>query len=73
MAMPGASGNAKLSALWIVDPQQAAKIAIKALQMSNGNICRAAKLLKVSRNTFKTWMTKNPEIRIALNLIKAKG
>lgn len=63
MAMPGASGNPKLTALWVIDASQAVKIVSRALEMNEGNVSRTAKALKIGRTTLKRWISDNQALK----------
>jgi transcriptional regulator of acetoin/glycerol metabolism len=52
------SNNERLSALWLVDPPQAALLCKQAIDASDGNVSAAAARLSVSRRTLYLWMTK---------------
>jgi hypothetical protein len=56
----GGAKNPKLSALWLVDPTQAAEICARAIRAYEGDVLHAAQALDVSRTTLIRWIEEEP-------------
>ena len=50
------SGNPRLSALWVLEPDEAIEVVAKALRRNDGNVTAAAADLNVIRATVYRWM-----------------
>jgi transposase-like protein len=51
-----ASGNPHLSALWVVDPEEATAVVAGALRRNDGNVTATAAELNVIKATIYRWM-----------------
>jgi DNA-binding NtrC family response regulator len=63
------SGNPKLTALWVLEPEEAAEVVSNALRNNDGNVTAAAEELGVGRASLYRWMEEHP----ILNRVRAKA
>lgn len=63
------SGNPKLTALWVLEPEEAAEVVSNALRNNDGNVTAAAEELGVGRASVYRWMEEHP----ALVRVRAKA
>jgi ActR/RegA family two-component response regulator len=67
------SDNPQLIGLRAIDPNKFREHVIKVFQHTDGNISKAAKLMKVDRSSVNRWLAADPQLQTALNQIRRGG